>query len=127
MWQNTFQDLLNEEKHQPSASSLEFYQATPIFYDYGDDLKIQDPDRCDVVESNQQIHEGIHFNVHEQPELVYDNYTSNGSMEEENHLVNSQDDIVADIVEGTCEQIQDKFDAFDFQCMENIHSQFLAE
>ena len=46
MSQNTFQDLLNEEKHEPSASSLEFYQVAPIFYEYGDDLKIQDPDGC---------------------------------------------------------------------------------
>ena len=52
MLQKTFQDLLNEEKHEPLASSLKFYQATPIFNDNGDDLKIQDPDRCDVVESN---------------------------------------------------------------------------
>ena len=48
-------------------------------------------------------------------------------MEEENHLVNSQDDIVVDTVEGTCEQIQDKFDAFDFQCMENLRSLFPVE
>ena len=101
----TFQDLLNEEKHEPSASSLEFYQAAPTFYEYGDDLKIQDPNRCDVAESNQQIHEGIHFLVHEQAEPVYDSYTSNGNMEEENHLVNSQNDIVIDTIEGTCEQI----------------------
>ena len=52
MSQKTFQDLLNEEKHELSASSLEYYQAAPIFDEYGDDLKIQDPDGCDVAKSN---------------------------------------------------------------------------
>ena len=80
-----------------------------------------------VAESNQQIYEGIHFIVHEQPEPVYESYTSSGSMEEEYHLVNFQSDIVIDTVEGTCEKIQDKFHAFDFQCMENIHSLFPAK
>ena len=48
-------------------------------------------------------------------------------MEEEDHLVNFQNDVVIDTIEGTCVQIQDKFDAFDFQCMENLHSLFPAE
>ena len=36
---------------------------------------------------------------------MYDNYSSDGSMKEEYQLVNSQDDIIVDIVEGTCEHI----------------------
>ena len=48
-------------------------------------------------------------------------------MEEEDCLVNFHNDVVIDTVEGTCEQIQDKFDAFDFQCTENIHSLFPVE
>ena len=67
---------------------MEYYQATPIFDEYVDDLKIQDPDGCDVAESNQQIYEGIHFIDHEEPEPVYDSYRSSGNMEEEDHLVN---------------------------------------
>ena len=106
---------------------MEYYQAAQIFDGYGDDLKIQDPYGCDVAESNQQIYEGIHFTVHEQPELVYDSYTSIGSMEDEDHLVNFHNDVFIDVVEGTCEQIQDKFGAFDFQCMENLHSLFPIE
>ena len=58
---------------------------------------------------------------------MYAIYPSDGNMKEEYHLVNSQDDIVIDTIEGACEQIQDKFDAFDFQCMENIHSLFPTE
>ena len=85
---------------------------------------LKDLDMCDVAEFNQQVHEDFQSIVHEQPEPVYDSYTSNASMEEENHFVNSQDDIVVDIVEGTCENIRDKFDAFYFQCLENIHSLF---
>ena len=127
MSQKNFQDLLNEEKHELSALSLEYYQAAPNFDEYGDDLKIQDPDGCDVAKSNQQIYEGIHFFVHEQPEPLYDNYTSSGSMEEEDHLANFQNDVVIDTVEGACEQIQDKIDAFVFQCMENLHSLFIEE
>ena len=103
---------------------MKFYQAATIFDEYGDDLKIQDPDRCDEAESNQQIHEDIQSIIHEQKEPMYDSYPSNGSMKEENHLVNSQDDIVVATVEGTCEHIQDKFDAFYLQCLENIHSLF---
>ena len=119
--------IVGDNFQKTSSLSLEIYQVAPIFYEYGDDLKIQDLDRCDVAESNQHIHEGIHFIVHEQLETIYDNYTSNGSMEEENHVVNSQDDIVVDTIEGTCEHIQDKFDAFYFQFLENIHSLFSAE
>ena len=48
-------------------------------------------------------------------------------MKEEDHLVNYQNDIFIDTIEGTCEQIQDKFDAFYFQCLESLHSLFLAE
>ena len=48
-------------------------------------------------------------------------------MEEEEHLVNFQNDVVNDTIEGTCEKIQDKFEAFDFQCMESLNFLFLVE
>ena len=88
---------------------------------------LKDPDMCDVAEFNQQVREDFQSIVHEQPDPVYDSYTSNASMEEENHFVNSQDDIVVDTVEGTCERIHDKFATFYFQCLENLHSLFSAE
>ena len=82
---------------------------------------------CDVAEFNQQVYEDIQSIIHEQTEPMYDSYSSDGSMKEEDQLVNSQDDTIVDTVEGTCEHIQDKFDAFDFQCLENLHSLFSAK
>ena len=74
--------IVADNFQKTSSLSLEFYKDAPIFYEYGDDLKIQDPNGCDVVESNQQIYEGIHFIVHEQIEPMYDNYPSDGNMKE---------------------------------------------
>ena len=59
-------------------------------------------------------------------EPMYDSYPSEGNMEEEDQLVNSHDDMVVDVVQEILEQIQDNFDAFDFQWLENIHSLFPA-
>ena len=106
---------------------LKFYQFAPFFYECYDDLEKQDPDMCDVIELNQQVHEDIQSIIREQTEPMYDSYSSDGSMKEEDQLVNSQDDTIVDTVEGTCEHIQDKFDALDFQCLENIRSLFSIE
>jgi hypothetical protein len=42
-------------------------------------------------------------------------------------LIDYHDGIVDVYVQGTCDQIQDNLDAFDFQCPENIHALFPPE
>ena len=74
--------------------SLEFYQSAPFFYECDDDLEKKDPDMCDVAGFNQQVHEDFQSIIHEQTEPMYDSDPFDGSMKEENHLVNSQDDIM---------------------------------
>ena len=65
MSQKNFQDLLNEEKHEPSATSLEFYQSPLYFYEYADDIEKQYSDMSDVAETFQLVHEDIPPIIHE--------------------------------------------------------------
>jgi hypothetical protein len=90
-----FEDHITDDNFQKYSSlSLEFYHVAPIFYEYDDDLEILDPNVCDVEESDQQIHEDIQSIIHEQSELVYDSYASDGSEEYMDQFVDSHDDIV---------------------------------
>ena len=41
-------------------------------------------------------------------------------------FVDSQDGIVV-VAQEICEKIQDDFDAFDFQCSNDVHALFLTE
>ena len=58
---------------------------------------------------------------------MYGSYPYEGSMEEEDQLVDSHDDIVVNVVEEILEQIQDNLDAFDFQCLNGVYALFLDE
>ena len=58
---------------------------------------------------------------------MYDSYPSKGSIGEEDQLSNYHDDIVVNVVQEILEQIQDDLDAFDFQCLDDVHALFLVE
>ena len=51
--------------------SLEFYEEAPILDEYDDDLKKKDPDICNMVKPNQQVHEDIQSIIHEKFDLLY--------------------------------------------------------
>ena len=48
----------------------------------------------DVAEKFQLVHEDIQSIIHEQSEPMYDSYLFEGSMGQEDQLVDSHDDIV---------------------------------
>ena len=58
---------------------------------------------CDVAESDQQIHEGIHSILLKKPELMYDSYPFKGSVGEEDQLVDSHNCIVVYVVQEILE------------------------
>ena len=55
---------------------------------------------------------------------MYGSYPYEGSMEEEDQLVDSHDDIVVNVVQEILELIQDDPDAFDYQFLNDVHALF---
>ena len=92
--------------------SLEKISNQPLFDEYDDDVEVLDPDVDDMTNSNQQIHEGIHSIVHEEPELVYDSYAYEGNVEDEDHPLNSHDDnvVLNNLIQEAYEDVLDAFD-----------------
>jgi len=62
------------------------------------------------------LHEDIEYIIHEEPDLVYDSYVSEGSKEDEYEPLNFHDNIIVlnIVVQGTYEEIQN--DPISFDC-----------
>lgn len=122
-----FEDHITDDYFQKSSSlSFECYHVAPIFDEYDDGFEIPDLDICDVVQSDQQIHEDIQSIIHEQLEPVPNNYASEGNMEEEDQLVDSHDEIGVVVVQETYELIHDDLDLLNCQRPNDVHVLFLA-